>query len=185
MKKFPELILSESDKQNALSGFPIPPPAIRRKFSYPLNDKEVFLIYDSVIEYHLFLSLAGESKSESVGADDLVFHIEDLFLDTFDDLGFDIMNYFFYMLTHIGDVWHSVRSYGFEILKLYHQVIFPDLETDSAGFIELFSQFVYRKLCTNALCEVQKRPSREDRKNGTFSVKRTPFFDDFFELMDD
>lgn len=184
-KKFPELILSVSDKQNSLSGFPIPTPAVRKKFSYPLTDEGVFLIYDSVKEYHLFLSLAGGIRSESIGAGDLVIHIEDLFLDTFDHLGFDIMNYFFYMLTHLGDVWHSVRSYGVEILKLYHQVIFPNLETDSAGFIELFSQFVFRKLCTNAICEVQKRPSREDREKGTFSVKRTPFFDNFFELVDD
>jgi len=91
------------------------------------------------------------------------------------------MDAFFFILILQDSERLSVRAYALELLKLFHQVILPSLRLDVEGFINRFSNFVYRKLCRCALVVVDSRPNKEDLAKGTYLIHSSEFFDDFLE----
>ena len=40
-------------------------------------------------------------------------------------------------------------------------------------FIELFSKFVKKELCTKGVCTLAKKPTAAETKKGTYSIKGT------------
>ena len=184
--RFPELKISQGDRDFSLPACPVPPPALRRGFRDYLDHSSVFFACDDEEAFETFCAFSGASHASDLDIGELAGYISDLFVDAFgENSGLTIMNTLFYQMIHVGDQWIPVRSYALEILKLFHHVLLPDLKTDMEGFISRLSRFVLRKLCTNAICEVRSKPSKEDLERGTYPISSTVFFTDFLELADE
>lgn len=183
-KNIPPLELSEEDRALAID-YPVPPPSVRRSFTNDLDTSTLFTVLDDDESYADFHAMTGGSRTQEVEAWELGAYITGLFANAFNRKdGITIMNSFFYLLVHTGERPISVRAYALEILKLFGHVLLPSLETDVDGFVATFSRFVLRRLCTNALCEVDAKPTREQVANGTYTIRSTVFFEDLINLAD-
>lgn len=104
-----------------------------------------------------------------------------MFSDNFhDDIAFIVMNSFFWILFFKGKEWLPVRSYAIEILKLFPYLLdqaFPSGE----AFIEEFSIFTRKVLCTHGICSLKARPKAPEVKSGMFVIKGSDAFYSFVE----
>ncbi|MDD3366355.1 MAG: hypothetical protein PHS67_03735, partial [Sphaerochaetaceae bacterium] len=76
-----------------------------------------------------------------------------------------------------------VRSYAIEMLKLFTHPI-TRLYRDPEQFIEEFSQFTRRILCTRGVCVTSSTPRAAEIKKGTFVIKATDAFYSMFESIE-
>ena len=153
-----------------------PAPAVKHKYALYLEESGLFVFDESQETERLFHTLTSSkyvSEVQEYGIPDL---IGDLFFETFSESGETVCNALFSMLLECGHEPRPVRSYAVTILSWFGHVILADLDTDFDGFIELFSSFVARKLCQHGICELMQRPTRDDRRKGTFDVMSTEFF---------
>ncbi|HKM05819.1 MAG TPA: hypothetical protein VJ869_02415, partial [Sphaerochaeta sp.] len=108
--------------------------------------------------------------------------IEHLFIEYFDDYRFVCMleNTFFWILFHKGREWLPVRSYAIEIAKLFPYPI-KQAYSDVEEFIEDFSLFTRKTLCTRGICSLETRPKASELKTGLYAIKGS---DAFFSLVE-
>ncbi|MDY0289867.1 MAG: hypothetical protein RBR15_13660 [Sphaerochaeta sp.] len=52
-------------------------------------------------------------------------------------------------------------------------------------FIEEFSRFTKKLLCTKGICSLAKRPTAEEVKKGTYSIKGTGAFYSLLQILED
>ena len=104
-----------------------------------------------------------------------------MFSEAFDEeISFILMNSFFWILFYKGRDWLPVRSYAIEMLKLFpHPLIsaYPEPE----AFIEAFSVFTRKILCTRGICSLKARPKPVEIRRGTYAIKGS---DAFFLLVE-
>jgi hypothetical protein len=104
-----------------------------------------------------------------------------LFSEAFDEeISFILMNSFFWILFYKGRDWLPVRSYAIEMLKLFpHPLIsaYPEPE----AFIEAFSVFTRKILCTRGICSLKARPKPVEIRRGTYAIKGS---DAFYQLVE-
>lgn len=178
-KMMPELELTEEDRTFEISGLTKPSPALRRMFSTPLYRSDLFSVTDTLGSYELFLSHAGDGYASRTVPGELADYITSLFEQAFGRFGSTIMNCFFYMLMQQEKRWTPVRSYGIEVLKLFHRILLPELKVTKDAFLLRFSSFVLTSLCPNGLLELSERPRGEARTRGTYPVRSSMFFQNF------
>ena len=132
----------------------------------------------------MFKTMTANSYQREVERLSVAGHIEHLFEEAFGyDEGITIMNTIFFILLHRGSEYLPVRSYAWEIMKLFGHLLLPELGITAEEFITKFSRFTLKKLCTNAICEVASRPSAEEVRQGTYGIRRTVFLEVLLELQ--
>lgn len=167
--------------------YPVPSPAMLRMFSQELGSLfGMFISYDDLDSLHSFNVLTGGSFQKELGTRPLSEYITQLFVVEFGwAVGCRIMNSFFYLLLHTAEKPVYVRSFSWEIIKLFNMELLGKYQGKPDVFIEKFSRFVFNVLRPNAICEVKTRPSVAELKAGTYQIRDTVFFQDFLELEDD
>ena len=181
-KNMPRYEVPPEDAKYELSGWPVPPPTTRRLFSNSLVDSDIFEFDEGPNTIQAFNVLTGGQYNEDFFDMGLLEFIEILFLDAFDDYRFTCMlvNTLFWILFHKGKEWLPVRSYAIEMLKLFPHPI-QEAYPDAEQFIEEFSTFTKKYLCTRGICSLSKRPLGTEVKKGAYVIKGS---DAFFSLVE-
>jgi len=165
------------DKAFELPGWTIPHQATKVSFSRSLVASELFVFDEGPNTLEAFNALTASQYNNDYFAEGLLVFIEDLFIDFFDDkaLSYHLTNYFFWILFHKGKEWIPARSYAIEALKLFSNPIgkvYPDAE----AFIEVFSQFTRKILCTRGICSLKARPKQDEVTTGLYLIKGSVAF---------
>lgn len=173
-----------TEEQRWSIDYPVPPPAKRRYFVEELDtDNSPFSVVEDAQSEQTFNALTGNSLTRELEREGISGHISSLFEEAFGwDAGMTIMNSFFMILVHTGNDLIPVRSFAWEILKLFGHILLEQLDVTDQEFITRFSRFVLKKMCTNAICEITERPSTEDLLRGTYLIRSTVFFREFLFL---
>ena len=179
----PSFKVAPEDKPYELSGYPIPSPVQLRPFASGLDEAAVFDYDDDDTVYAQFEALTQGSFEKELEDIDLVEFTETLFTDAFGfHLGYTLMHSFFWILHYKGFDYLPVRSYALEILKMFPYPLgqaFPESEE----FIETFSRFTKKGLCTRGFCQLKSRPTQAETVKGTYLIKATDLFYSFLQPM--
>lgn len=179
-KNMPSYEVREEDKAFELSGWPVPPPQARGDFHDGLEEAMLFDYDEGKETQEKFSALVGETHNEAIKSYGLMEYVEGMFLDNFpSSIAYTLMNTFFWILFYEGRKAIPVRSYALEMLKLFSYQITKVYPEDTA-FIEAFSKFTKKVLCSQGICSLAKRPSSEEVRKGTFTIKAS---DAFYALM--
>ena len=179
----PSFKVSPKDKQYELTGYPIPSPVQLRPFSSSLDEAGVFDCDDDDTVYDQFETLTQGSFEEELEDIDLVEFTENLFTDAFGfHLGYTLMHSFFWILHYKGFDYLPVRSYALEMLKMFPYPL-GQAFSESEEFIETFSRFTKKILCTRGFCQLKSRPTQEETVKGTYQIKATDLFYSFLQPM--
>lgn len=181
-KNLPSYEVPQEDKQYELTGWPVPPPTVRRAFSDSLEESNLFDFDEGPNTLSAFDALTGGLYREDIFAEGIPLFIETLFLEAFDDYRFacTLGNSFFWILFHKGKEWIPLRSYAIEILKLFPYPVgqaYPDPEQ----FIKAFSLFARKILTTRGICTLKARPKASEVTQGTYLIKGS---DAFYSLVE-
>ncbi len=181
-KNAPDYEVPPEDKTFELTGWPVPPPARRGFFADSLERTDLFVFDQGPNTLTAFDSLTGGLYKDEIFRVGVLEFIERLFGDTFEEYDFvcTLANTFFWILFHKGRQWLPARSYAIEALKLFPYPIgqrYPEAE----DFIEDFSSFIKKSLCTRGICSLKTRPKAAEVKKGTFLIKGS---DAFYSLVE-
>ncbi|MDY0290669.1 MAG: hypothetical protein RBR15_17750, partial [Sphaerochaeta sp.] len=151
--------LPAKDKAFQLTGWEMPKDVDGGYLSDGLYLSELFAIKDEKEAYRQLVQLTNEAYAQELDRDGVCAGIEALFEETFDeDLVYPLMNTFFWLLYHKGKEWLPVRSYAIELLKWIPSPILREY-IEYEDFIEEFSRFTKKLLCTKGICSLAKRPT--------------------------
>ncbi len=169
------------DTQYELSGWPVPPPTRRQLFADSIVGSDLFDFDEGPNTLSAFDALTGGQYKQEIFAVGLQEFLEEIFFDYFQDYAFTCMleNSFCWILFHKGREWLPVRSYAIEILKLFPNPIgkaYPDAES----FIEDFSIFTKKLLCSRGICSLKARPKAAEVTTGLYLIKGS---DAFYSLV--
>ena len=179
----PSFKVSPQDKQYELTGYPIPSPVQLRPFASGLDEAGVFDCDDDDTVYDQFETLTQGSFEEELEDIDLVEFTENLFTDAFGfHLGYTLMHSFFWILHYKGFDYLPVRSYALEMLKMFPYPL-GQAFSESEEFIETFSRFTKKILCTRGFCQLKSRPTQAETVKGTYLIKATDLFYSFLQPM--
>ena len=163
-----------------LFDWPKPPKQIQDLSDSPLDDSAVFEVMDDSNSRALFNTLTNGSYAQAIEDEGLAVFITSLFDDKFpEEISRSLMNAFIWILFHKGRSWVPARSYAIEVLKMQSYPL-TDIYFKNEAFLQDFTNFIKRVLCTRGICSLTKRPSSEEVKAGTFSIQGT---DAFFALI--
>lgn len=169
-------IVPEEDRLFELQGWHKPDDGDGSLLRLDLTDSEFFDFNNIEEAYKSFVQLSDELYLQEIRKYGMVNRIEALFTGTFaDDLSFSCMNTFFWLLYHHGREWTPVRSYAIEMLKWIPDIILHCFD-DSEKFIELFSLFTKKFLCTKGICSLKARPTAKQGETGRYAIKGTEAF---------
>ncbi|MBI9096048.1 MAG: hypothetical protein JEY71_14360 [Sphaerochaeta sp.] len=176
-KNMPSYEVPPIDKGFELTGLPIPPPVTKRLFSDSMGEAGIFKLDEGPNTLAAFETLTGGLYKQEIFAEGLLDFIEDLFIEICDsyDLACMLENSFFWILFYKGRDWLPVRSYAIEMLKLMPGIILQKYDEPEA-FIEAFSVFTKKLLCTRGICSLKARPKAEEVKRGTYAIKGSVAF---------
>jgi len=168
------------DKIFELFDWPKPPKQIQDLFDAPLDDSTVFEVMDDSNSRELFNTLTNDSYAEVIEEDGLALFITSLFEDKFpEEIRMPLMHAFIWILYHKGRSWIPARSYAIEILKMLPYPL-TDIYAEGEAFLQDFTSFIKRILCTRGICSLAKRPTSEEVVKGTYTIKGT---DAFYSLI--
>ena len=178
----PDYEVPPDDKAFELSGWPVPPPVTRGLFSNSLDRSALFIFDQGPNTLTAFDSLTGGLYKDEIFRVGVLEFIERLFIEAFDEYDFvcTLENTFFWILFHKGKQWLPARSYAIEALKLFTHPIgqrYPEAE----AFIEDFSLFIRRSLCTRGICSLKARPKADEVTTGLYLIKGS---DAFYSLVE-
>ncbi len=176
-KNMPTYEVPAEDKAFELTGWPVPPPATKRLFTDSIVDSDLFEFDEGPNTLSAFDALTGSLYKKEIFSEGLLEFIETQFLEYFDDYRFVCMleNSFFWILYYKGKEWLPVRSYAIEMLKMFPHPIqqaFPNTE----HFIEDFSIFTRKYLCTRGICSLKARPKAAEVATGMYVIKGSEAF---------
>jgi len=136
----------------------------------------MFEVFEDSATMAQFTILTGGAFSEVITKGGLISFVEGMFDDNFDeDIAFILMNAFFWILYYNGNTWLPVRSYAIEMLSLFPKAILKQYPR-AEDFIEAFSRFTKRILASRGICSLKARPTAEEVKKGTYTIKATDAF---------
>jgi len=183
-KNMPSYEVKAEDKPFELSGWSVPPPRIRGRFHEDLEEAKLFDYDDGEETLKRFSALVGEAHYDDIDTFGLIDYNEGMFLSNFDTtIAYTVMNTFFCILFYKGRQAVPVRSYAIEILKLFPYPITKIFPEDTL-FIEVFSKFTKKTLCSQGICSLSKRPSSEEVLKGTYTIKGSDAFYSFVKSWD-
>lgn len=175
-RNVPSYEVSAEDKTYELTDWPVPPPKMLTQFHDGLETAMLFDYDDGPDTQKLFSLLVGEAHSDAIDVYGLTEYIEGMFDDYFDfGIAYTLMNSFFWILFYKGREAVAVRSYAIEMLKLFPYPI-SQVYPEGEAFIEAFSRFTKKILCSQGICSLAKRPSSEEVRKGTFTIKGSDAF---------
>ena len=166
-------VISDKDKVYEMDGRPMLDDLYGETFQHSLPDSSIFVIDITKMEkaHRQFLQLVSDDYAMELEQYGMLRSIDRLFSHSFDEeLAYPLMNTFFWILLHKGNEWILLRSYAIEILKWIPSDILPFYSTQDE-FIEAFSKFVKRLLCTRGVCSLAKRPTAEEITQGLYPIK--------------
>ncbi len=167
-------IVPKEDRVFELDDLPMPEDMFDDVLYNTLSNSEIFVITLATMgdAHKQFLQLVSEDYAHELNSYGMLRSIELLFLRTFEEkLALPVMNAFIWILLCKGKEYVPVRSYAIEILKwIPSEIMHFYLEEE---FIELFSKFVKKELCTKGVCTLAKKPTAAETKKGTYSIKGT------------
>lgn len=181
-KRYANPAITAFTEDTGIPDFTPPAPAERSSFFDSLIDSDIFLTADDAAIFSHFEALAGPAWVEELGNRTFDEFFEDLFIDSFDYHGFEIMNTLCYLFCTCGRQWHTVRDYAAEILKLFGHIFIEDYDGDPQQFTRELSRFILRKLCTTGFCEIKTIPKGGQKKNGRFEIRPSALFFEMFHL---
>jgi hypothetical protein len=164
--------IPEADKHFLLD-IAEPSPAHKDAYRHTLLVSELFTVNESEQVKQQFDVLTGQRYHDMLAQVPPEIIITELFEHPFEDYDTTVMNTTFQLLLATGEQWTPARTYAVTLIKWFGHVILPYLSVDYEEFIDLFCAFLVRKLCSHALCEVQSRPSKENRSQGNFLIRGT------------
>ncbi|MGB4405564.1 MAG: hypothetical protein WBI82_01730, partial [Sphaerochaeta sp.] len=127
-----------------------------------------------------FNILTNGSYANLIEQDGLASFITSLFADAYpEEVSMFLMNAFLWILFYKGKTWVPARSYAIELLKMQSYPL-TDIYFEREAFLQDFTSFIKRILCTRGLCSLAKRPSSEEVRLGTFTIKGS---DAFYSLI--
>ena len=181
-KTMPTFEVPPEDTEYELSGWPVPPPIRRQLFADSIVGSELFNFDEGPNTLTAFDALTGGLYKKEIFEVGLLEFLEELFFDYFQeyDLVCTLENTFCWILFHTGREWLPVRSYAIEMLKLFPHPIL-DAYPDAEAFIEAFSQFTRRILCTRGICSLKARPKAAEVTTGMYLIKGS---DAFYSLVE-
>ena len=167
-------IVPKEDRVFELDDLPMPEDMFDDVLYNTLSNSEIFVITLATMgdAHKQFLQLVSEDYAHELNSYGMLRSIELMFLRTFEEkLALPIMNAFIWILLCKGKEYVPVRSYAIELLKwIPSEIMHFYLEEE---FIELFSKFVKKELCTKGVCTLAKKPTAAETKKGTYSIKGT------------
>ncbi len=168
------------DKVFEMFDWPQPPKQLQDLFDSPLADSVVFEVMDDSNSRALFNTLTNGSYAEVIEEDGLASFVTSLFEDKFSgEVSMFLMNAFIWILFHKGRSWIPARSYAIEILKMQPYPL-TDIYFEREAFLQDFTTFIKKVLCTRGICSLAKRPTSEEVTKGTYTIKGT---DAFYSLI--
>lgn len=160
--------------------WPQPPKQLQDLFDSPLNDSPVFEVMDDSNSRALFNTLTNGSYAPLIEQFGLASFVTSLFDEKFpEEISMFLMNSFIWILFHKGKSWVPARSYAIEILKMQPYPL-TDIYFEREAFLQDFTTFIKKVLCTRGICSLAKRPSSEETKAGTYTIRGT---DAFYSLI--
>jgi len=177
--------LDPKDKEFQLTGWQMPKDVDGGYLFAGLYLSELFAIKDEEEAYRQLVQLTNEAYAQELDRYGVCPSIEALFSEAFArELEYPLLNTFFWLLFHRGRDWEPVRSYAIEMLKW---IPFPILSEYDAyeDFIEAFSRFTKKLLCTKGICSLAKRPTPEEIKAGTYRIKGTGAFYSLLKIREE
>lgn len=169
-----------ADKVFEMFDWPQPPKQLQDLFDSPLDDSVVFEVMDTSTSRDLFNTLTNQLYAEVIEEEGLASFITSLFDDKFPEkVSMPLMNAFIWILFHKGREWVPARSYAIEILKMQPYPL-TDIYFEREAFLQDFTAFIKKVLCTRGICSLAKRPSSEEVRQGTYTIKAT---DAFYSLI--
>ncbi len=176
--------LPPKDKKFQLIGWKMPEEVDGGYLYQGLYLSELFAINDEEEAYRQLVQLTNEAYVKELDRDGVCASIEALFSQSFDeDLEYPLMNTFFWLLYHKGKDWEPVRSYAIELVKWIPRPILREY-FEYEDFIEAFSKFTKRLLCTRGICSLSKRPTPQEVSKGTYTIKGTDAFYSLLKVRD-
>ncbi len=177
--------LDPKDMEFQLTGWQMPKDVDGGYLFGGLYHSDLFAIKDEEEAYRQLVQLTNEAYAQELDRYGVCTNIEALFEETFDeDLVYPLMNTFFWLLYHKGNEWLPVRSYAIEMLKWIPSSILREY-VEYEDFIEDFSRFTKKLLCTKGICSLTKRPTTEEIKKGMYSIKGTGAFYSLLQVLED
>ncbi|MDY0290242.1 MAG: hypothetical protein RBR15_15555 [Sphaerochaeta sp.] len=178
-------VVSPKDLAFELTGFPIPPDALKPYFDSNLVDSNLFSVAQDPNVMKAFSILTDKAFDREIEAYGLVGFVEAMFMRHFDKaIACILMNSFFWILSYNGDRWLPVRSYALEMLKLFGELII-EYYTHPKKFIEAFSLFTLEVLVPKGICTSKATPLAEDIEEGRFPIRATVAFKTLVRLSDE
>lgn len=169
-----------------IPGFKAPPPIIRRKMAGSFEYNELFSFNSSKAAQSLF----GRFKSDRATFlhiqkedPDSVLDVYPEALDAIYDAFWDtndrtVMNYTMYLLRENGDKPHAARDYAAEVLRIFHQVLIPDMEPATiTSFTRRYARFMYGMMIPAGLAALDGHWELADIRRGSFMVHSTDFME--------
>ena len=183
-KNMPSYEVPFLDRPFEMGGWPVPPPKTRGSFHESLEKAMLFDYDDGQATQQLFTVLAGPVHAQTIDSDGLLEFIEGMFIDNFDmSIAHTLMNTFFWILFYKGKQPLFVRSYAIEMLKLFPYPI-TQVYPDSEAFIEAFSRFTKKTLCSQGICSLSSRPKGQEIAQGMYAIKGSNAFYSFVKPWD-
>ena len=169
-----------ADKEFEMFDWPQPPKQLQDLFDSPLDDSVVFEVMDTSTSRDLFNTLTNQLYAEVIEEEGLASFITSLFDEKFpEEVSMPLMNAFIWILFHKGREWVPARSYAIEILKMQPYPL-TDIYFEREAFLQDFTAFIKKVLCTRGICSLAKRPSSAEVREGTYTIKAT---DAFYSLI--
>ncbi|HKM05493.1 MAG TPA: hypothetical protein VJ869_00765 [Sphaerochaeta sp.] len=171
-----EYQVNPADKGYELFGWPKPPKQIQSLFISPLNDSEVFEVVEDSASLEMFNTLTNGSYAKEIGDEGLASFITTLFVDNFPrSINLELMNSFIWLLLYKGKESLPARSYAIELLKM-HSLALTNIYFEKEEFLQDFTTFIRKILCTRGICSLSRRPTRDEVAKGTYTIRGTGAF---------
>ncbi|HKM05586.1 MAG TPA: hypothetical protein VJ869_01240 [Sphaerochaeta sp.] len=171
-----EYQVDPADKGYELFGWPKPPKQIQSLFTSPLNDSAVFEVVEDNASLEMFNTLTNSSYAKEIGNEGLASFITALFVDYFpSSINLELMNSFIWLLLYKGKESLPARSYAIELLKM-HSLALTDIYFEGEAFLQDFTKFIRKILCTRGLCSLSSRPKGDEVAKGTYTIRGTGAF---------
>lgn len=159
-----------------LSGYPLPPDALKPYFESNLADSNMFSVAQDPNLVKAFTILTEKAFDREIEEYGLVGFVEAMFMRHFDKaIACILMNSFFWILSYTGDRWVPLRSYALEMLKLFAEPII-EYYTHPRKFIDAFSRFTLETLVPKGICYSKATPLAEEIEEGRFPIRATVAF---------
>ena len=194
---------NQLDLEGGIDGYRPPPPARRKELQALPSQSDIFVleygpeaqqayaerrerVREMVAEQRAAgtdVSAALEGHGDELSLARLPRLLEDLFFASWRERNPFVLSYTLYLLCQTGDTLQPVRDYAIEVLRMFHQVLFPAAgRAQLEGFIDKYGLFCWEILEPLGLIEIEGAVGRYRAADADYRMWGGPLLDTFVRL---